>query len=63
MNNATITLETAMQNCPECGAHVSPDGACPNISDCGEAQDTASRVKPGSAMSAPMAFTISGNVD
>lgn len=58
-----ITTETAMQNCPECGASVTDDGTCPNVSECGEAQDTASRVAPGSAMSAPMAFTIAGNVD
>lgn len=59
----TITMDEAMQNCPECGTRILADGACPNVADCSEAQDTASRVKPGTAMSAPMAFTIAGNVD
>lgn len=59
----TVTMETAMQNCPECGHEITTDGTCTNVSECGEAQDTAARVPAGSAMSAPMAFTIAGNVD
>lgn len=58
-----ITQDNAMQNCPECGDKLTADGTCLNVSECGEAQDTASRTASGSAMSAPMAFTISGNVD
>lgn len=61
--DTVITLDNAMQNCPECGHKLTGNDGCVNVSECAEAQDTAAHVAAGSAMSAPMAFTIAGNVD